>query len=244
MAWVEIEWPPGEKPQQREIGAGLIFGRSAECDVVIDDKSVSAKHAWIREVKGRYFLINLRSTNGVTINGKRLEEGALHDGDTVGFADVVGIFRNPLETRAGEGQPERPGSGGASAHPAESPADQCRGCGFLIPAHMEVCPRCGMPMRVGRQGPSVARSFDLTETRKFVRVMSSLAFAGGLVGPLLLGIGWVLGMVCGVMVLAGYSAEADARDRAMARRGILLGLLWLTAMAWGAAKLWERGSPL
>ena len=74
--------------------------------------------------------------------------------------------------------------------------------------------------------------YDLEHTRKFVRSMSSLAFAGGLVGPLLLGVGWALGIVLGIMVLAGYRAESNPDDRKMARRGILLGFLWMAAILW------------
>jgi len=71
-----------------------------------------------------------------------------------------------------------------------------------------------------------------------VRALSSLAFAGGVVGPLLLGVGWALGIVLGVMILSGYRDECERRDVLMARRGILLGLLWLVALLWAFVRFW------
>ncbi|MBN1268736.1 MAG: FHA domain-containing protein [Kiritimatiellae bacterium] len=254
MAWVEIDWPPGAAPMTAELGRGLIFGRSAEAEVFIDDESVSAKHAWIREVGGRYILIDLRSTNGVSINGMRVEEGVLHNGDTFGLADVVCRFHNPMEVMEPvmEQPPQAPhelehtetkaGATRVTEVIGKEPVLQCPACAYLVPGHLEFCPRCKQPMKGVRFIPEDLGLFDSDGTRRFVRAMSSLAFAGGLVGPLLLGVGWVLGIVLGVMILSGYRPECDEQDVKMARRGVLLGLLWLTAMLWAFLRLWGMRS--
>jgi hypothetical protein len=110
---------------------------------------------------------------------------------------------------------------------------QCAVCGYLVPGHLERCPRCKGELKEHAAWTPVNReAYGAAKTQRFVRAMAALSFAGGLVGPLLLGVGWMLGVVLGVMILSGYAEETDERDRRMARRGVLLGLLWLAVMAW------------
>ena len=70
----------------------------------LKNSSVSRIHASIRETNGRYFLSDMNSTNGTFINGRRLELNetvALEDGDSVGFAGTVLVFRNQNSYQAG-----------------------------------------------------------------------------------------------------------------------------------------------
>jgi len=52
---------------------GAAIGRSRECDVVLDDDNVSRRHAEIRPRGGSWVLSDLGSTNGVSVNGERVE---------------------------------------------------------------------------------------------------------------------------------------------------------------------------
>jgi hypothetical protein len=51
---------------------GVTLGRSRECDVVLDDPNVSRKHAEIRPRGGAWVVTDLGSTNGVSVNGRRI----------------------------------------------------------------------------------------------------------------------------------------------------------------------------
>ena len=51
---------------------GVTIGRSRECDVVLTDPNVSRKHAEIRPRGGSWVLTDLGSTNGVSVNGRRI----------------------------------------------------------------------------------------------------------------------------------------------------------------------------
>ncbi len=51
---------------------GVTIGRSRQCDVVLDDPNVSRQHAEIRPRGGSWVLTDLGSTNGSSINGRRL----------------------------------------------------------------------------------------------------------------------------------------------------------------------------
>jgi hypothetical protein len=55
-------------------GGQLLIGRSAMCRLVLDDPLVSRQHAEFRQVGDSIFLFDLKSVNGVFVNGKRVEQ--------------------------------------------------------------------------------------------------------------------------------------------------------------------------
>jgi hypothetical protein len=52
---------------------GATLGRSREADIVLDDANVSRKHAEVRPSGGSWIVRDLGSTNGVKVNGRRLD---------------------------------------------------------------------------------------------------------------------------------------------------------------------------
>jgi Protein of unknown function (DUF3662)/FHA domain len=69
----------------------VVLGRSRTCDVHVADVNVSRRHAEIRQEGATYWIVDLGSTNGTLLNGKRVERDRLRDGDTItlGSSDVV-----------------------------------------------------------------------------------------------------------------------------------------------------------
>jgi two-component system cell cycle response regulator len=62
----------------------VVIGRGRTADVQIDDTGISRRHARIvRTEEGRHVLEDLGSTNGVFVNGRRVERMDLSDGDRV-----------------------------------------------------------------------------------------------------------------------------------------------------------------
>jgi predicted component of type VI protein secretion system len=53
--------------------AGATLGRSRQCDVVVDDPNVSRTHAELRPRGGSWVLTDLGSTNGSSVNGRRID---------------------------------------------------------------------------------------------------------------------------------------------------------------------------
>jgi pSer/pThr/pTyr-binding forkhead associated (FHA) protein len=53
--------------------------------------NVSRRHAEIRQEGATYWIVDLGSTNGLEVNGKRTERSRLRDGDriTIGSTEVV-----------------------------------------------------------------------------------------------------------------------------------------------------------
>ena len=60
----------------------LVLGRSKDADIQIPDPNVSRRHAELRYDGTGYTLVDLDSTNGIEVDGKRVKELPLVDGTT------------------------------------------------------------------------------------------------------------------------------------------------------------------
>jgi len=61
----------------------VVIGRSRDCDVQLADTNVSRRHAELRQEGASYWIVDLGSTNGIEVNGKRVKRAKLSDGDTI-----------------------------------------------------------------------------------------------------------------------------------------------------------------
>jgi predicted component of type VI protein secretion system len=68
-------------------------GRGMIADVRLDDHTVSARHAIVVMRGDRLRILDDRSTNGTVVNGRRVEQAELHDGDVVVLGRVVLTYR-------------------------------------------------------------------------------------------------------------------------------------------------------
>jgi hypothetical protein len=73
--------------------AVTVIGRASECDLRIEDPGVSRKHAEIRYSDGRVGVVDLGSTNGISVNGRPAERAELKDGDRIDIGHTTLIFR-------------------------------------------------------------------------------------------------------------------------------------------------------
>jgi len=72
---------------------GATLGRSREADIVIDDANVSRKHAEVRPSGGSWIVRDLGSTNGVKVNGRRIESPqSLKRGDVIELGTARATF--------------------------------------------------------------------------------------------------------------------------------------------------------
>ena len=68
-----------------------VLGRSKDADVQVTDPNVSRRHAELRQEGATYWLVDLDSTNGVEVGGKRVKRVKLEDGSrfTIGSTEIV-----------------------------------------------------------------------------------------------------------------------------------------------------------
>ncbi len=64
-------------------GDRMVLGRSREADIVLDDPNISRRHAELRRQDGDWTIADLGSTNGVKVNGKRIDSAQLAPGDEI-----------------------------------------------------------------------------------------------------------------------------------------------------------------
>jgi len=72
-------------------GDRVMVGRSRECDVVVSDQNVSRRHIELRRGERGWAAVDLGSTNGMKVNGRRLSHAELEPGDriTIGITDLT-----------------------------------------------------------------------------------------------------------------------------------------------------------
>ena len=73
----------------------LTIGRTPENGIQIDHPSVSATHAQIRAIEGRYQILDLGSRNGTSVNGAAVEGTSLKDGSRISIGGS-GLFFTQL----------------------------------------------------------------------------------------------------------------------------------------------------
>jgi pSer/pThr/pTyr-binding forkhead associated (FHA) protein len=85
----------------------MVIGRGEECDIIIDHRSVSQKHAKVvREQGGEYKIVDLKSKNGVKVGGEEYRAVHLKRGDIVELGHVRFRFVEPGENYVFTPQPD------------------------------------------------------------------------------------------------------------------------------------------
>ena len=79
----------GERHELRK--RRTVIGRSKDCDLQLDDANASRRHAEVRQEGTSYWIVDLDSTNGLEVNGRRAKRAKLDTGDkiTIGSTDLV-----------------------------------------------------------------------------------------------------------------------------------------------------------
>ena len=72
----------------------VVIGRAADADLCIDSTGVSRRHLKITRSGPEYTCEDCDSSNGVYLNGIRINSAVLRDGDVIQIGDVVFIYRD------------------------------------------------------------------------------------------------------------------------------------------------------
>src|SRR4029077_18361432 len=68
--------------------AMVVVGRHPSCDTRLDSLRVSRHHCCMTQENGEVMVRDLGSTNGIRINGQRVEVGRLRPGDELSIAHI------------------------------------------------------------------------------------------------------------------------------------------------------------
>ena len=188
----------------------LLIGRSDENDLTIDDPSVASLHVRL-EKRGEQFIIKDLSKQGILVDGEEVHEAPIHVGSIITLGDVEILFKG--ETAVGPGVEEGVLLGEAEPGPEEGALVTTpggAGAGAYLPTETFIQPA------------------HIEPERSIASTLSLVSFIAGALGPLLLGIGWLLGIILGFVSLANIRRRGGLlKDKRMAVWGINLGFVWV-----------------
>ncbi len=118
-----------EIPLPRSI---LSIGRDPSNDLVLPDAMVSRRHAVIEFRGSQYFIRDCNSSNGSLVNGDRVSERNLRDGDLVAIGTARLLFREEVEDSGAKVVP----------HPS-APRQVCPSCQADYRKGDMFCRQCG-----------------------------------------------------------------------------------------------------
>ncbi len=73
----------------------VLIGRDADNDLPVASEFISRHHAQISYYRGAYWVMDLKSTNGTFVNGKRVRRCRLNDRDVVALGHHRVVFQDP-----------------------------------------------------------------------------------------------------------------------------------------------------
>jgi len=86
--YIEVQGP--EQTLVLPLGPGVTHvGRGLAADLRLDENSVSRRHAMLVSRPGGVRILDDRSSNGTRVNGRRVAEADLHDGDVLVLGRVA-----------------------------------------------------------------------------------------------------------------------------------------------------------
>jgi hypothetical protein len=137
--------PPGGEPIRVESDRSVV-GRDPHVDVVVNDSSVSRKHAVIERASDSWIVADQKSANGTWIDGQRIIKAILKPGQQIRFGAVS--FDISLEKPAARSHPS-PAAEPAPSHRRPPP-----------PAPPSDATRAAPPPRRGGRAPAGAMSVE------------------------------------------------------------------------------------
>lgn len=90
-----LEFVKGLTPgTQRElVGDRIVFGRNADCQVVLNAPAVSREHAVIRKIGGNFYIEDMNSRNGTEVNNIKIKARTqLKDGNQITICGITMAF--------------------------------------------------------------------------------------------------------------------------------------------------------
>ena len=91
-AYILVNYP--KNPEWRELGDHMLIGNSSESHLQLNYPTVSRKHCRLKKIGSRWVLKDLKSANGVYVNGEKIQEKTLNHGDIIQTGIAMLVFIN------------------------------------------------------------------------------------------------------------------------------------------------------
>lgn len=228
--------PNSDHAQQIDIERDtLTVGEAADNHVCVRGAGVAEHHVRFERRGGKVFVVDLGSGVGTVVDGKPVDRVALRHRSLVQVGDLQILYLEdaiPAVPVVRESSAVTVAREESTAVVAREVA--CPNCGSSLPRSATICPHCGMMLPQGG-GSGVPAPSDVylrpAPLARGVGILPMLSFFFGLFGPLILGIGWLLGIIFGFITLSLIRQRGGfMRDRRYSIWGIGLGFTWLAVL--------------
>ena len=71
----------------------MTIGRSDNCDIILDDITISSQHCRIIPQENKFIIADLKSTNGTFLNEKKIKQSYLREGDIIRVGETQLLFK-------------------------------------------------------------------------------------------------------------------------------------------------------
>ena len=159
-----LAWLIGNEGTPAEIRYELVksestLGRGSDCEIRVDDKLASRKHAVIYYRAGGFEIEDLGSSNGTYVNNKLITSEPIFDSDRIQVGDTVLQFRieqDPDATILQMRVPQETIAAASKTIPQEYDFVHCSACGQKNPAKDKLCSKCNAVL------PQLPENFQIT----------------------------------------------------------------------------------
>jgi pSer/pThr/pTyr-binding forkhead associated (FHA) protein len=134
--------------REHELGSDpVVVGRSSSCPIPINDEQASREHCRIEREGDDWYVVDLGSSNGTRLDGRKIKREKLANGGLIGIGNLRISFTEGGPAAAGPG--ERPDAGAQRAAP-----DRAQDAARIVPPDLQL---------VARSGPCEGTIFDITQ---------------------------------------------------------------------------------
>jgi pSer/pThr/pTyr-binding forkhead associated (FHA) protein len=102
MAWLVQKFNDTEITRWEIGDTPLVFGRAVDATVFIEDPGVSRQHCTVEKTEEGFILTDLESHNGTFVNGQRIRQTRLKNGDEILIGKYIFLFENPATINRSE----------------------------------------------------------------------------------------------------------------------------------------------
>jgi pSer/pThr/pTyr-binding forkhead associated (FHA) protein len=218
---LEITHHEGTPHEVELSGAEIVIGRDPSCDLVLNDNRCSRRHAVLEDGPDGLVIQDAGSSNGLRVNGRRLERSRLRPGDIVSIGDTtLTILSEAPETLVAPAMTETPRPGPPRRSVDSAPRATAPPPKIPQRPQRRVAPRRDAGPPVTLTALSVLWALSAPTWLVVGLLLAIRAEAGIVTGSVAVGAGLVLGAF-GAVMATGLRAQAYwARYLQIATAGI------------------------
>ena len=224
--------------RQRKISvskAGATIGRATDNTIILPDNNVAEYHARFQFSNGQWFIIDITHRGDIFVDGETNSRLPLQVGCKISIAGNEMLVTS-LDNGDDNFIQKTFNHNNAEIVHDLTVTKQCPQCGFLSHESAHFCPRCGYAFTTEIPSMSAPPRPPQHETT----ITPWLALVLAVCGPIVLGIGWLIGGIVSIVYLS-RSENITRPGRRTAWLALLFSIVWLAVLgAFAGWVFWNK----